>query len=211
MNTLFIPVGEDPFFRELREFGQSLFSHMNHREPSVEVSSEQESRDRERVIACRHRLPEMERMLVRIEEDLPIDYKVIFQSQLKRMVAKQTKEFKSWFWAVFNKHLQKCVVERPEVALSVYLEKLPETGKEQQKTSPCKTLVWPLEIQTMIYSLVDDLETFVELRQVNSACYTQFQHSQDALKVFLQERNPWIEPGERDLTGRIVLWCLFFV
>lgn len=185
-------------FRKLNELVESLWKTVG-AQPLVPVM--QELRDRKRVSACGERLDDLEMLLMIMEDDLATDYEIVFQSELKKMISKQSETFKSWFWADvgFSKHLKNRVTERPRVALSD--GSTCNSNTENPQKTPGNSRILPLEIQTIIYSLVDDLETFVELRQVNSAWYIQFQLSEGTLKLFMEERNPWIEPGDGDLAS----------
>lgn len=190
-------------FRQLNGRVQSLFPVLQEM-GDIKRSFKQKNHDRERVLMCQYWLSRLEELMVTVERDLATDYEVTLLSELKEMISDQTEEFQSWFWVDMglSKHLEKRVIDRPRVVLSDYSETNEKIAKAQKKTETSEnSLVWPLEIQSMIYALVDDLETFVDLRQVNSAWYTQFQHSEETLERFMKERNPWIQPGDGDLSS----------
>lgn len=114
----------------------------------------------------------------------------VMQTQLMKLVRDQPAEVKDSFWkehlSEFSNHVKRrCCDSKPVVNL--------EKHRTTLKTE--NSLSLPPEIMTIIF-LHLDLESCVNLRQVNSDWYTSFQALEHIWHQKVSERNPWFTPED---------------
>ncbi|KAG5355417.1 hypothetical protein CJU90_4467 [Yarrowia sp. C11] len=148
---------------------------------------------------------ELDRIIASMEEEMDnLDYaqealkgkmdnicQTYVQTVFHDMIGSQTEEIRDWclktkYASVFTQHM--VTVEKPNAG--VQLE--PEVPRAPSRCH------MPSEIMELIYSYAE-VEAAVTLREVNTHWYSMF-HTLDALlKSKMNERNPWIVPGDGDL------------
>ncbi|KAG5366033.1 hypothetical protein CJU89_0443 [Yarrowia sp. B02] len=119
------------------------------------------------------------------------EFSRIHQSLLHQLVANQDSETRQWFFEQHLHHFSKHMPIADKTAR-------PELHVEQKKGNRTDRHL-PLEIISLIYASAD-LETCVALRQVSSVWYSTFQALDTILAPKMRARNPWIEPGDADLS-----------
>ncbi|CAG82800.1 hypothetical protein B0I72DRAFT_144621 [Yarrowia lipolytica] len=132
-------------------------------------------------------LEKKQEQLTRIWDDINGSF---VQTCLHEMMAGQEEELKEWWY---------------DTVLSTYGEHIKVTHKTNLGVQldpavsrpPLKRHI-PSEIVSFIYSFAD-VETCVALREVNTQWYSIFQHLDSFLKSKMNNRNPWMVPGDGDL------------
>lgn len=89
--------------------------------------------------------------------------------------------------------LQDTPAHRAMDSLSSTRPPCPEMGPKRPFTSTDKEV--PLEVADMIFNYCD-LESLLELRQVNSFWYKTFRQLDKSVRKKVLDRNPWMEPGD---------------
>lgn len=111
------------------------------------------------------------------KDDLSQRYSAELQQQVQMMLVDQKDEIKQWFVekGYFSSHLSAKTTNKPAMSILHKHDNI------------------PLEIMSMIYDCCD-LQSSVNLRQVNSSWYSGF-HDINIWKKKLNERNPWLVPN----------------
>lgn len=118
---------------------------------------------------------------------------IALQNKLQALVKHQDEELKRWFQKRMlreaTSHIKIARSTRPGVDMNVNVSRNPLLGS---------SLKLPAEIMATIYDS-SSLETCVALRQVNKDWYVAFRNLERVMERKMQERNPWIKPGDPDL------------
>ncbi|KAG5355324.1 hypothetical protein CJU90_4363 [Yarrowia sp. C11] len=115
-------------------------------------------------------------------------WRTLVQECLLSMVKLQNEELKSWFW--------KEVVGTYRREVTIVESTRPDTNFGD--TGARSSLQAPVEVMQLVFESAD-LETCVALRRVSKAWYSCFSNIEKTLKSKLQNRNPWMKPGDVDL------------
>ena len=131
-----------------------------------------------------------ENLLLFVDEEIAIGYSCQLQRHLLRMMKGQPDELKEWF--VKDQCGGAHVAFFEDVKRGVVLE---EKGDRSKKTDDG---IFPPEIKSFIYAQLD-LETCLNLRQVNHSWYTAFQNNESLWERKLGQRNPRMKPDGSQL------------
>lgn len=144
--------------------------------------------DRQNLFCC-----EIEQNLALFFEVQTSQTSILLQNRLQELVKRQDEELRNWFMngelEQAGSHLKVAKSARPDVAMDISVSRNP---------TPSSSLKLPFEIMVSIYEL-SNLETCVALREASKDWYVAFRNSERVMERKVQERNPWIKPGDTDL------------
>lgn len=140
------------------------------------------------------RRAKFERHLYDYANDMKQPEPWLLQSGLQKIAKLQDEETRQMIWrkyqAWYGEHIT------PYKKLKPVTKVVPKIQRVQKVATGSSLLAnVPPEIFAAIFNACD-LETCVNLREVDSAWYLLFQQSELALKQKMRARNPWITPGD---------------